>query len=93
MFEKLPKKVYLREVGPRDGLQNEPVFVPTEKKKEFIRKLADAGLPHIEVTSFVHPKWIPALTDSAEIGKTFADFGKVHTSALVPNMKGLEGAE
>ena len=93
MFENLPKKVYLREVGPRDGLQNEKVFVPTPKKKEFIRKLADAGLPHLEVTSFVHPKWIPALTDSADIGKTFADFGKVHTSALVPNMKGLEGAE
>ncbi len=93
MFEHLPKKVYLREVGPRDGLQNEQVFVPTEKKKEFIRKLAETGLPHVEVTSFVHPKWIPALTDSAEIGKTFADFGKTHTSALVPNMKGLEGAQ
>lgn len=93
MFENLPKKVYLREVGPRDGLQNEKMFVPTEKKKEFIRKLAATGLPHIEITSFVHPKWIPALTDSAEIGKTFADFGRTHTSALVPNMKGLEGAE
>ncbi len=93
MFEHLPKKVYLREVGPRDGLQNEPVFVPTEVKKEFIRKLADTGLPHIEVTSFVHPKWIPALTDSAEIGSTFADMGKTHTSALCPNIKGLEGAE
>jgi len=80
-------------VGPRDGLQNEKIFVPTDKKKEFIRKLANAGLPHIEITSFVHPKWIPALTDSADIGKTFADFGKTHTSALVPNMKGLEGAE
>jgi hydroxymethylglutaryl-CoA lyase len=93
VFENLPKKVYLREVGPRDGLQNEKQFVPTEKKKEFIRKLAATGLPHIEITSFVHPKWIPALTDSAEIGKTFADMGRTHTSALVPNMKGLEGAE
>lgn len=93
MFDHLPKKVYIREVGPRDGLQNEPVFVPTGIKKEFIRKLADTGLPHIEVTSFVHPKWIPALTDSAEIGSTFSDFGRTHTSALVPNMKGLEGAE
>jgi len=93
MFEHLPKRVYLREVGPRDGLQNEPVFVPTEVKKEFIRRLAATGLPHIEITSFVHPKWIPALADSAEIGKEFAQFGKTHTSALVPNMKGLEGAE
>jgi hydroxymethylglutaryl-CoA lyase len=93
VFENLPKKVYLREVGPRDGLQNEKVFVPTEVKKEFIRRLAATGLPHVEVTSFVHPKWIPALADSAEIGKTFASFGETHTSALVPNMKGLEGAE
>ncbi len=93
MFENLPKKVYLREVSPRDGLQNEPVFVPTPVKKEFIRRLAETGLPHIEITSFVHPKWIPALADSAEIGKEFADFGNTHTSALVPNMKGLEGAE
>ena len=93
MFENLPKKVYIREVGPRDGLQNEKMFLPTEVKKDFIRRLAATGLPHVEVTSFVHPKWIPALADSAEIGKTFSSFGKTHTSALVPNMKGLEGAE
>jgi hydroxymethylglutaryl-CoA lyase len=93
VFNHLPERVHLREVGPRDGLQNEAVFVPTPVKQEFIRKLADAGLPHIEITSFVHPKWIPALADSAEIGAAFADFGPVGTSALVPNMKGLEGAE
>jgi hydroxymethylglutaryl-CoA lyase len=93
MFENLPKRVYLREVGPRDGLQNEPNFVPTDVKKEFIRRLADTGLPHIEITSFVHPKWIPALADSAEIGAAFAAMPKTHTSALVPNIKGLEGAE
>jgi hydroxymethylglutaryl-CoA lyase len=93
MFEYLPKRVYIREVGPRDGLQNEAVFVPTEVKKEFIRRLADTGIPHIEITSFVHPKWIPALTDSAEIGKEFAVMPHTHTSALVPNIKGLDGAE
>jgi hydroxymethylglutaryl-CoA lyase len=89
----LPKKVYIREVGPRDGLQIEPKFVPTETKVEFIRKLAATGVPHIEITSFVHPKWIPALADGKEIGKQFAEMNGTHTSALVPNMKGLEGAK
>ncbi|MCH8883009.1 MAG: hydroxymethylglutaryl-CoA lyase [SAR324 cluster bacterium] len=91
-MENLPEKVYIREVGPRDGLQIEPDFVPTERKAEFIRRLAATGLPHIEITSFVHPKWIPALSDGIEIGSLFSDMGKTHTSALVPNMKGLEGA-
>lgn len=97
MFENLPRKVYIREVGPRDGLQIEPNFVPTPVKKEFIRKLADTGAPHIEITSFVHPKWIPALADCLEIGTEFSDLNgaklkNTDTSALVPNMKGLEGA-
>ena len=63
MFENLPKRVYLREVGPRDGLQMEPEFLPTKKKQEFIERLAATGLPHIELTSFVNPRWIPALAD------------------------------
>lgn len=92
MFDNLPAKVYIREVGPRDGLQMEPVFFPTEKKAAFIRKLAQAGVPHIEVTSFVHPKWIPPLADCKEIGKAFANMEGTDTSALVPNQKGLEGA-
>ena len=92
MFEHLPEKVYIREVGPRDGLQIEPNFVPTPVKKEFIRKLADTGAPHIEITSFVHPKWIPALADGVEIGTEFSALNGADTSALVPNMKGLEGA-
>ena len=92
MFDHLPKKVFVREVGPRDGLQIEPKFVPTETKKEFIRKLADTGLGHIEITSFVHPKWIPALADCADIGGEFSRMEGVYTSALVPNMKGLENA-
>ena len=73
MFDNLPKKVYIREVGPRDGLQIEPEFVPTEVKAEFIRKLAATGVPHIELTSFVHPKWIPALADGGAIGGMFAE--------------------
>ena len=55
MFENLPKRVHIREVGPRDGLQNESVFVPTEVKKEFIQRLAAAGVSAIEITSFVNP--------------------------------------
>jgi hydroxymethylglutaryl-CoA lyase len=92
VLEHLPKKVYIREVGPRDGLQIEPKFVPTETKVEFIEKLAATGVPHIEITSFVHPKWIPALADGKAIGKRFSHMARTHTSALVPNMKGLEGA-
>src|SRR5512142_3401008 len=64
------------EVGPRDGLQNEARAVPTADKLRLLRLLADAGLPRIEATSFVSPKWIPALADAAEV-------------VLVPNAKGL----
>ena len=93
MFDHLPQRVTIKEVGPRDGLQNEKTFVPTEAKKIFIQKLIDAGLPNVEITSFVHPKWIPALVDSHEIGSTFSNVPGVKTNALVPNMKGLENAE
>lgn len=55
----LPTKVTIYEVGPRDGLQNEAIVVPTEAKAEFIRRLEAAGLPIIELTSFVHPCWVP----------------------------------
>ncbi len=93
MFQALPERVRIREVGPRDGLQNEDTFVPTEAKKAFIRKLVDAGLQAIEITSFVNPKWIPALADCADIGAEFGTTEGVATNALVPNMKGLENAE
>lgn len=93
MLENLPKKVHICEVAPRDGLQNETAFVPTEQKKELIRRLAAAGVRNIEITSFVNPKWIPALADCAEIGAAFSHLPGVATSALVPNMKGLDNAE
>ncbi len=93
MFEHLPARVLIREVGPRDGLQNESAFVPTEVKKEFIRLLAAAGIGHLEITSFVNPKWIPALADAAEVGREFCRMEGVRTTALVPNMKGLENAQ
>ena len=55
----LPEHVTIYEVGPRDGLQNEKALVPTDVKAEFVRRLLAAGLPIVEATSFVHPKWVP----------------------------------
>ena len=63
----LPAKVKIVEVGPRDGLQNEKVHVPTNVKIELIRKLADAGLSVIEAGSFVSPKWVPQMADTREV--------------------------
>lgn len=82
--------VRIVEVGPRDGLQNEKIPVPIETKLDFIRALADAGLQEIEATSFVSPKWVPQLADSAELWEKLPS-GPLY-SALVPNMKGLERA-
>src|SRR5207244_779075 len=88
----LPKSVHIVEVGPRDGLQNEARTVPTDKKAEFVKLLAAAGLKDIEVASFVHPKWIPQLVDAQDLIKQLEPNPKVRYSALVPNMKGLERA-
>lgn len=86
------KSVKIVEVGPRDGLQNEKTIIDTATKVEFIRKLAEAGLKYIEVTSFVHPKAIPQLYDALDVVKALPPVPGVHYSALVPNMKGLERA-
>src|SRR5215510_11235099 len=88
----LPKSVRLVEVGPRDGLQNEAAVLPTEKKAEFIALLAQSGLRDIEVTSFVHPKWVPQLADGQDLVAQLKPEAGVRYSALVPNMKGLERA-
>ena len=88
----LPKSVKLVEVGPRDGLQNQPRILSTEEKIEYIRRLAEAGLKDIEVTSFVHPKWVPQLADAADVVARLPRHSDVRYSALVPNMKGLERA-
>lgn len=93
MLESLPKKVSIYEVGPRDGLQNETAVVPTEEKLRLIAGLAEAGLRRIEVTSFVSPKWIPPLADSREVASRLERREGVAFSALVPNARGLEGAE
>lgn len=93
MFEHLPSTVRIVEVGPRDGLQNEAEHVPTQQKIELIRMLANAGLKHIELTSFVSPKWIPQMGDASEVATSVNLPADVSTSALVPNLKGYESAK
>src|SRR5690348_13407738 len=88
----LPRSVQIIEVGPRDGLQNEPKTISTDQKVEFINLLAAAGLKDIEVASFVHPKWIPQLADAEAVVARLTPQPGVRYSALVPNMKGLERA-
>jgi hydroxymethylglutaryl-CoA lyase len=88
----LPKSVTIVEVGPRDGLQNEADFVPTDQKIELINRLSATGLRRIEITSFVHPKAIPQLQDSEEVVKRIERKPGIIYSTLVPNEKGLERA-
>jgi hydroxymethylglutaryl-CoA lyase len=83
--------VRIIEVGPRDGLQNEKVPIPTESKLLFINNLVDAGLKEIEATSFVSPKWVPQLGDAAELWPQLPH-DRAKFSALVPNERGLERA-
>lgn len=88
----LPAAVRLVEVGPRDGLQNEPTPVPTEVKVRFIEMLADSELPVVEVTSFVSPRWVPQLADAEAVMRQVRRREGVRYVVLVPNMKGLERA-
>ena len=89
---RLPSHVTIYEVGPRDGLQNEATVVPLEVKVEFIKRLVAAGLPIIEATSFVHPKWVPQLADAAELIDLVDHEGPTPMPVLVPNERGLERA-
>ena len=89
---KLPERVTVYEVGPRDGLQNESRQVPTADKLQFIAALMDAGLKRIEITSFVSPRWIPQLADNAEVARGLTRRDGVILSALVPNRRGLDAA-
>jgi hydroxymethylglutaryl-CoA lyase len=88
---KLPNSVTIKEVGPRDGLQNEKTVIETADKIEWINRLSRTGLKHIEVTSFVNPKWIPPLADSFAVATSIERVEGVTYSALVPNMRGMEG--
>src|SRR5215467_13927926 len=85
-------QVHICEVGPRDGLQNARHLMPTEAKKAWIRALAAAGLKEIEVGSFVPPKLIPAMADTAEIVKDALKLPGVKIVALAPNLKGFQRA-
>jgi len=84
--------IRITEVGPRDGLQNEPGTVSAADKVAFIDALSDSGVAEIEVSSFVSAKWVPQLGDAAEVFAGITRRSGVVYSALVPNMKGLEGA-
>ncbi len=89
---KLPSRVVLVDVGPRDGLQNEKQTVPAEVKIGLVHRLQDAGLKEIEVTSFVSPKWVPQMADNAQVMAGIQRRPGVRYAVLTPNMKGLEGA-
>ena len=91
----LPERVTIWEVGPRDGLQNEAVTVPTAVKAEFVRRLLAAGLPVVEATSFVHPRWVPQLADAADlVAGLVEELGDAARDlpVLVPNERGLDRA-
>ena len=88
----LPRKVKIVEVGPRDGLQNEPHPVPAEVKIELIDRLTDAGLPVVEATAFVSPKWVPQMADNAQVMTGIRRKPGVVYPVLVPNRKGLDAA-
>ena len=84
--------IHLCEVGPRDGLQNTKIFMPTDAKKAWIAALAASGLPEIEVCSFVPPKLIPQFADAVEVATFALTLPAVSIVALVPNLKGAERA-
>ncbi len=85
-----PASVRIVEVGPRDGLQNEPGIVPLDAKVALIDALADAGLKMIEAGSFVSPKWVPQMADTAEVLGAINRRAGVRYTVLAPNLKGLE---
>ena len=87
-----PQRVTVVEVGPRDGLQNEARQIPTADKITFVDRLSAAGLPVIEVSAFVSPKWTPRLADAGEVFAGITLRAGVRYPALVPNLAGLERA-
>src|SRR5215475_7189969 len=94
LLSRIPRRVRIVEVGPRDGLQNESGIVPTEAKVEFVRLLAEAGFEEIEVSSFVHHARLPQLADAEELflAITQSHNHPITYSALVPNRRGLDRA-
>ena len=92
MSDALPSSVLVREVGPRDGFQNEPEVIPTAEKVRLIDLLSATGIPRIEVTSFVRPDVIPQLSDAEEVLASIEQRDGVSFSVLIPNGRGLERA-
>ena len=88
----LPRSVRVVEVGPRDGLQNEPGSVPTETKIAFIDRLSATGLAAIETTAFVSAKWVPQMADNAQVMASITRKAGVSYPVLVPNMQGFQAA-
>ncbi|WP_339717581.1 hydroxymethylglutaryl-CoA lyase [uncultured Sneathiella sp.] len=88
----MPSKVRIFEVGARDGLQNEKQMVPSDIKVELIERLVDAGVRSIETGSFVSPKWVPQMADTADVMAKISRRDDVTYAVLTPNMKGYEGA-
>ncbi|KAF7234673.1 hypothetical protein EG68_12358 [Paragonimus skrjabini miyazakii] len=88
-FATVKETVRLVEVGPRDGLQNEKTIIPTDTKIALVNKLTNAGLDHIEVSSFVNPKWVPQLADALQVFQQIQRNPNTKYSALVPNTKGM----
>ncbi len=88
----LPSRIRIVEMSPRDGLQNEKMVVPTAAKIGLIERLGAAGLVEIEIGSFVSPKWVPQMADSAEVLRAVAALPGLRPWVLVPNEKGLEAA-
>src|SRR6266540_2092496 len=87
-----PEAITIVEVGPRDGLQNESTPVAAADKIAFVDRLSTAGLPVIEVSAFVSPKWVPAMADAADVFAGIARREGTRYAALVPNLAGLERA-
>ena len=88
----LPARVFITEVGPRDGLQNEKVPLATDVKVELCERLLAAGVSQLEVTSFVSPKWVPQMADAADVLARLPRRAGLTLSALTPNLKGFEAA-
>ena len=88
----IPRRVTIVEVGPRDGLQNEKAAISTADKVAFVNLLSRAGLPVVEVTAFVSPKWVPQMADAADVLARIDRAPATQYTALVPNLAGLERA-
>src|SRR5881394_4205084 len=91
-MSELPSSVRIREVGPRDGFQNEPEVIATDDKVRLVEMLARTGVPRLEVTSFVRPDVIPQLADGPEVLSSASIPDEVSVTVLIPNERGLENA-